>query len=80
MVAEECAFDHGDDEGLFVGFEVKNVKNLSYTRQLRDYTDYASQKGPRLDIYVRDSTNLSGPLARADLDPMNPVNIVRYLE
>lgn len=60
--------------------EVKNVKNLSYTRQLRDYADYASQNGLRLDLYVRGGTNISGPLARADLDPTSPVNIIRYLE
>lgn len=59
--------------------EVKNVKNLSYMRQLRDYAEYASQNGLRLDIYVRAGTNISGPLARADLDPMSPVNIIRYL-
>lgn len=60
--------------------EVKNVQRLSYTRQLRDYADYASQNGLRLDIYVRGGTNISGPLARADLDPMSPGNIIRYLE
>lgn len=60
--------------------EVKNVRRLSYTRQLRDYADYASRNGLRLDIYVRGGTKISGPLARADLDPMSPVNIIRYLE
>jgi len=47
---------------------------------LRDYADYASKNGLRLDIYVRGGTNISGPLARADLDPMSPVNIIRYLK
>lgn len=60
--------------------EVKNVQRLSYTGQLRDYADYASQNGLRFDIYVRGGTNISGPLARADLDPVSPVNIIRYLE
>ena len=59
--------------------EVKNVKRLSYTRQLRDYADYGWQHGLRLDIYVRRNTQLSGPLARADLDPLSPVNIIGYL-
>jgi hypothetical protein len=59
--------------------EVKNVKSLSYTRQLRDYADYASANGLRLDVYVRGGTRLSGPLARADLDPSSPINIVRHL-
>jgi len=60
--------------------EVKNVRQLSFTRQLRDYADYASQHGLRLDIYVRGGTSMSAPLIRADLDLMNPVNIIRYLE
>lgn len=29
---------------------------------------------------VRGGTNIFGPLARADLDPMSPVNIIRNLE
>lgn len=64
-------FDGLNDEAVS---EVKNVQNLSFTRQLRDYADYASEKGLRLDIYVRGGTNISGPLARADLDPASPVN------
>ena len=59
--------------------EVKNVKSLSYTRQLRDYADYASANGLRLDVYVRVGTRVSGPLARADLDPASPINIIRHL-
>ncbi|MDZ7578228.1 MAG: putative toxin, partial [Candidatus Nanopelagicales bacterium] len=48
--------------------EVKNVQNLSYTRQLRDYADYASQNGLRFDLYVRGGespTTLSRPLEAA---------------
>lgn len=59
--------------------EVKNVARLSYTRQLRDYTDYASVEGLRVDLYVRAGTRISGPLARADLDPASPINIIRQL-
>lgn len=45
--------------------EVKNVKALSYTRQLRDFADIAKQQGLRYDLYVRPSTKLSGPLMKA---------------
>lgn len=68
-------------DGLNAGSvsEVKNVASLSYTRQLRDYTDYALREELSLDIYVRSGTKISGPLARADLDPRNPVNIIQHL-
>jgi len=56
-----------------------NVARLSYSRQLRDYADYASANSLRLDVYVRGGTRVSGPLARADLDPASPINIVRHL-
>jgi RHS repeat-associated protein len=45
--------------------EVKNVKSLSFTRQLRDYAAFAGQTGRRFDLYVRSSTRLSGPLRAA---------------
>jgi hypothetical protein len=47
--------------------EVKNVKSLSYTRQLRDYASFAEQTGRRFDLYVRPGTGtrLSGPLVDA---------------
>ncbi|MGE3511605.1 MAG: RHS repeat-associated core domain-containing protein, partial [Vicinamibacterales bacterium] len=50
--------------------EVKNVKTLSYTRQLRDYVDFARQTGRRFDLFVRPDggTTLSGPLAEAIAD------------
>jgi hypothetical protein len=75
--ADGTLFDGLNDAAVS---EVKNVRYLSFTRQVRDYADYASQNGLRLDIYVRGDTNISGPLARADLDPMSPVNMIRYLE
>jgi hypothetical protein len=45
--------------------EVKNVNYLSYTQQLRDYAQYATQNGLRFDLYVRPTTILSGPLQDA---------------
>ena len=45
--------------------EVKNVKSLSYTSQLRDFADIAKQQGLKYDLYVRPSTSLSGPLSQA---------------
>ena len=45
--------------------EVKNVKSLSYTKQLRDYADYANKKGLQFDLYIRPNTKLSGPLQDA---------------
>jgi hypothetical protein len=59
--------------------EVKNVKSLSYTRQLRNYAGYAGANGLRLDVYVRGGTRVSGPLARADLNPASPITIIRHL-
>jgi hypothetical protein len=45
--------------------EVKNVNSLSYTQQLRDFATYASQRGLRFDLWVRPTTQLSGPLLDA---------------
>jgi hypothetical protein len=47
--------------------EVKNVGHLSYTKQLRDYAEFAQQTNRRFDLYVRMGTNttISGPLAEA---------------
>ena len=45
--------------------EVKNVKSLSFTQQLRDYAAYAQQKGLTFNLFVRPSTRLSGPLLQA---------------
>lgn len=59
--------------------EVKNVGRQWFSRQLRDYADYAKANGLRLDIYVRQGTRLSGSLKRAWEDPNSPVNIIRFL-
>ena len=45
--------------------EVKNVRSLSLTLQIRDNIDFAAQNGLRLDTFVRADTRLSGPLADA---------------
>ncbi|MDR3468688.1 MAG: RHS repeat-associated core domain-containing protein [Xanthobacteraceae bacterium] len=45
--------------------EVKNVGSLSYTQQLRDFTTYSQMNGLNFDLYVRPSTQLSGPLQQA---------------
>jgi hypothetical protein len=42
--------------------EVKNVRSLSYTAQLRDFARYAEDTGRQFDLYVRPSTTLSEPL------------------
>jgi RHS repeat-associated protein len=47
--------------------EVKNVRALSYTQQLRDYAAFAASQpeGFRFDLYVRPGAALSGPLKAA---------------
>ncbi|MBW7876863.1 MAG: hypothetical protein H3C47_12850 [Candidatus Cloacimonetes bacterium] len=44
--------------------EVKNVRKLSLTKQLRDYLDFADSSGRKLHLYVRkdDGTKLSKSL------------------
>jgi hypothetical protein len=45
--------------------EVKNVGSLSYTQQLRDFATHAGENGLQFDLYVRPTTQLSGPLEEA---------------
>jgi len=45
--------------------EVKNVRSLSYTRQLRDYAAWTQRKGYGFDLWIRPSTRMSGPLLEA---------------
>ena len=33
--------------------EVKNVKEFGFTKQLRDYADWAQQEGKAFDLYIR---------------------------
>ncbi|MEM9345858.1 MAG: polymorphic toxin-type HINT domain-containing protein [Planctomycetota bacterium] len=45
--------------------ESKNVKRQSFTKQLRDYRDYAKLKGYAFELWTRQSTKLSKPLKEA---------------
>ena len=45
--------------------EVKNVKYLSYTSQLKDYFQFASTNHIKMELFIRQTTELSGPLQRA---------------
>jgi RHS repeat-associated protein len=45
--------------------EVKNVSSLAFTRQLRDFADFASQTGRQFNLWVPGGTQLSGPLQAA---------------
>ncbi|MCB1036351.1 MAG: hypothetical protein KDD47_21175, partial [Acidobacteria bacterium] len=45
--------------------EVKNVRSLSYTSQLRDFAAYAGENGYTFELVVRSTTRLSGPLQQA---------------
>jgi hypothetical protein len=65
------------DEAAGVIGEVKNVQSLSYTSQLRDYVAYAQVNQLQFDLYVRGSTQLSGPLQQAVDDGL--VNLWRSL-
>lgn len=57
--------------------EVKNVANLSYTNQLRDFAAFAQQEGLTFNLYVRGSTTLSRPL-QAAVDS-GQINLIRSL-
>lgn len=45
--------------------EVKNVGSSSYTRQIRDFEQYARDTGRTFDLFVRKGARLSGPLLDA---------------
>ncbi|MBV7306985.1 NBR1-Ig-like domain-containing protein [Xanthomonas vasicola] len=45
--------------------EVKNVKSMSYTQQLRDFAQFSQDKGMRFDLYLRKGAEVSGPLQDA---------------
>ena len=45
--------------------EVKNVAYQSYTNQLKDFAMYAQSNNLDFELYLRQSTQLSGPLQRA---------------
>ncbi|MCA9683883.1 MAG: hypothetical protein KC457_16905 [Myxococcales bacterium] len=54
-----------NNEAISVISEVKNTKQLSYSSQLRDFADYARQRGMTFHLYVRPGSKLSGPLKAA---------------
>jgi hypothetical protein len=43
--------------------DVKNIGSLSYTSQLRDFASYAQTNGYQFQLWVRPTTELSGPLS-----------------
>ncbi|WP_235566433.1 putative toxin [Lysobacter sp. Root667] len=45
--------------------EVKNVSYQAYTRQIRDYVDYARANGMQFNLFVRPGAQLSAPLEAA---------------
>lgn len=55
-------------DGLVPGVsisEVKNVRYLHYSTQIKDYVHFAQENGMRFDLYVRSATILSAPLKNA---------------
>jgi RHS repeat-associated protein len=56
--------------------EVKNVRVLSYTQQLRDYVTYASATNRTVHLYTRPDTRLSRPLWEAI---RNGLMVLRYI-
>ncbi len=56
--------------------EVKNVRYLAFTQQLRDYVGLAQQLGGRLTIFVRTHTKLSAELEAAAV--AGTLKIVRF--
>ena len=52
--------------------EIKNVKNLSLTPQLKDYINYCYENGYQFTLYIREGTQLSGPLGN-ELDRIHAI-------
>jgi len=76
-LSDSAAYRIPDELGNGVLGEVKNVSNLSYSSQLRDFAAYAQQQGLQFNLYVRGSTTLSGPLQAAVDD--GTINLIRKL-
>ena len=76
-LSDSAAYRIPDELGNGVLGEVKNVSNLSYSSQLRDFAAYAQQQGLTFNLYVRGSTTLSGPL-QAAVDN-GSINLIRSL-
>lgn len=58
--------------------EIKNVKLLSFTSQLRDYVDLSKEMKLGLYIHVRGNTDLSGPIKAAHNDGL--LTIIKHEE
>lgn len=54
--------DQWDDMARLIG-EVKNVKSQAFTCQLRDYLQYADDFGYNFNLYTRETTKFTKPLA-----------------
>ncbi|OLR92374.1 hypothetical protein BJP25_20000 [Actinokineospora bangkokensis] len=68
-------FPDGLNAATKVLSEAKNVKNLGYTNQLKDYVAYAQANGYRFDLYVRPGTTLSPSLQNAVNNGL--INVIR---
>jgi hypothetical protein len=55
--------DHLSKDALVMS-EVKNVSKIGATSQLNDMAAWASVKGYKFDLYIRTTTELSGPLLK----------------
>ena len=53
--------------------EVKNVQYQAFTRQLRDYTDLARERGGELNVWLRSDAEVSGTLQKAFNNPDIPI-------
>ena len=42
--------------------EVKNVRHLSFTGQLRDFYQYSNDNGLQMILHTRSTTTFTGPL------------------
>jgi len=63
-----------DDITIRVLTEVKNVKRLSFTRQLKDYNKYTRSNNLKFVLVTRPGTKLSGPLLQRLEMPLESEN------
>ena len=91
-LAVRGANDIGDKAGFFINgnkriadglsllrntiTEIKNTATQAFTSQLRDYVAYSQQQGLKFDLYVRESTVLSGPLKDAINSGLINLNLI----
>ena len=65
QVGENKRIPDGINEALGTLSEVKNVAYQGLTSQLRDYLQYAQSEALAFDLYLRPTTQVSGPLQSA---------------